>query len=67
MCLHARDLPCERIIGKVVAPVSELIDLDDTASQQQQHTQLFLDVLLHNGIRRGISAIILDYHLGGDG
>jgi hypothetical protein len=67
MCLHARDLPCEGIIGKVAAPASALIDLDDTGSQHQQHTQLFLDVLLHNGIRRGISAIILDYHLGGDG
>lgn len=65
MCLHARDLPCERIISRVAARASALIDLDDTASQE--HTQLFLDVLLHNGIRRGISSIILDYHLGGDG
>ena len=65
MCLHARELPCEGI-GRVAAPVSALIDLDDTASQQHT-THLFFHVLLHNGVRRGISTIILDYHLGGDG
>ena len=66
MCLHARDLPCEGIIiGRAAAPVAALIDLDDTASQEH-HAQLFLHVLAHDGVRRGISAVILDYHLEGD-
>lgn len=64
MCLHARELPCEAI-GRVATRVSALIDLDDIGSQE--HTHLLFHVLSHDGVRRRISTIFLDYHLGGDG
>lgn len=64
MCLHVKESPCEGL-GRVAARTSSLPPLDDIGAQE--HTQLLLLVLLHNGVRRGSSTIFLEHHLGGDG
>ncbi|KAL5197531.1 hypothetical protein ABZP36_001043 [Zizania latifolia] len=64
MCLHAKELPCEEI-GRVASHISSFIALDDIGAQE--YTQRLLHVLSHYGVRRGISTIFLDHHLGGDG
>jgi hypothetical protein len=64
MCFRVKELPCEGV-GWVAAHISSLAALDDIGAQE--HTQLVLLVLSHNGVRRGSSTIFLDNHLGGDG